>query len=616
MGRRGSPELISGGAGAGIDGRHALEMRPELRAAVLVGLAFTFVASVYLVRALRPALLIDPDPRWAVPRFALWLLLFSVAAAVGGAAAALYWLWSRSRLATGPLLPFPGSPTATAAVAVGALAVGIFIRVAFVGRLSLPFTDDEVTLITPALALTGTLHDFANSIRGVPYGAVHPHEMMGVLYLYLLRGSLAVFGPTVMGLRAISVLGGIASLCTGAALGRVLLPRGGAALTGLILAGLRWHLILSLRGWHAIVLAVLGDIAALLALHARRTGRLSAAFASGLVAGMGTHFYFSGWIVAAALGLFLAWPGETPSVPRSRLRSLAVFGAGALIAVAPLFLLREGRTQSLFDRVSFESVLVEMRHARSPMPLFSAAAKALPSPWFVPDPEPINDLPGRSRLGWIVGIPFALALGRSLLFPRQDLSALLLSHGLAAFAAAVASGEGRNPHGQRFGYLTTLTAVAAAAGVLQLLSSVPTRKRRLAGIAAVGLLAVSGALAARDALVVWPSYPATFDGYGGQDWLNGLAAARWGRYGPVDVPEELLRVRLAVDPVRRYRLDPYGSLPRLPEPDREPTRGQSFRIAPSGTPPGPGERVVDHVRDGWGREWSTVFGRRSPALHD
>jgi hypothetical protein len=590
------------------------KLRPESRAAGLVGLAFAFVASVHLVRTIRPALLTDPDPRWAVPRLLLWLLLLSATAAVGGVAAAVFRFWSRTPLAAARLLPLPASPTSAAAIGFTALAIGVLLRVAFVGRLSIPFTDDEVSLITPALALTGTLRDFANSIRGVPYGAVHPHEMMGVLYLYLLRGSLAVFGPTVMGLRAISALGGIASLCTGAALGRALLPRGGAALTGLILAGLRWHLILSLRGWHAIVLAALGDVAALLALHARRSGRLPAAFASGLVAGLSTHFYFSGWIVAAALGLFLAWPAEIPSETRARFRGLAVFGVGALIAVAPLFLFRERRTQSLFDRVSFESVFVEMRHARSPMPLFSAAAKALPSPWFVSDPEPINDLPGRSRLGWIVGIPFALALGRSLLFPRQDLSALLLSHGLAAFAAAVASGEGRNPHGQRFGYLTTLTAVAAAAGVLQLLSSVPTRNRRLAAIVAVGLLAVSGALAARDALVVWPSHPATFIGYGGQDWLNGLAAARWERYGPVDVPEALRRVRLAIDPVRRYRLDPYGSLPRLPEPDREPTRSQSFRIAPSGTRPGPDERVVERVRDGWGRDWGTVLGRRSPTL--
>ncbi len=157
-----------------------------------------------------------------------------------------------------------------------------------------------------------------------------------------------------------------------------------------------------------------------------------------------------------------------------------------------------------------------------------------------------------------------------------------------------------------------MTAVAAAAGVLQLLSAVPARRRRLGALAAVGLLAVSGALAARDALVVWPSHPATFIGYGGPDWLNGLAAARWERYGRVDVPEALLRVRLAVDPVRRYRLDPFGSLPRIPEPEKEPAAGERlFRIAPAGTVPGDNERVVERVRDGWGREWGTVLGQRS-----
>jgi hypothetical protein len=608
--------LISGDEGGGNTGRYSLRLRPDSRAAVVVGLAFFFVASVYLVRALRPALLTDPDPQWALPRLVLWLVLLSSTVAAGGAAAGLFRLWSHSRLAPRRLLPFPASPRATALIALGALTIGVLLRIAFIGRLSIPFTDDEVTLITPALALTGTLRDFANSIRGVPYGAPNPHEMMGVLYLYLLRGSLELFGPTVVGLRAISALGGVVSLCTGAALGRALLPRGGGALTGLIVAGLRWHLILSLRGWHAIVLAVLGDVAALLALRARSSGRLSPALAAGLVAGLGTHFYFSGWIIVAALGLFLVWPAEAPGPPRSRLRGPAAFGFGALLAVSPLFLLREGRTQPLFDRVSFESVVVEMRHARSPMPLFSAAAKALPSPWFVSDPEPINDVPGRSRLGWIVGIPFALALGRSLIFPRQDLSALLLSHGLAALAAAVASGEGRNPHGQRFGYLTTLTAVAAAAGVLQLLTAVPARRRRVCAIASVGLLSISGALAARDALVVWPALEATFDGYGGQDWLNGLAAARWERYGRVDVPEALLRVRLAVDPVRRYRLDPFGSLPRLPEPEREPVGGQEFRLLPSGTIPRPDERVVERVRDGWGREWSAVFGHLSRTPKD
>jgi hypothetical protein len=293
------------------------------------------------------------------------------------------------------------------------------------------------------------------------------------------------------------------------------------------------------------------------------------------------------------------------------LRGAVAFGFGVLLAASPLFLLREGRQQALFERVSYQNVLVEMQNARSPMPLFSAAAEALPSPWFVPDPEAINDLPGRSRLGWIIGLPFALALARSLLFPRQDFSALLLSHGLAALAAAVASGEARNPHGTRFAYLTTLTAVAAAAGVLQLLTSVPASWRRASAAAAVGLLSISGALAARDALAVWPLHRATFESYAGQNTLLGLGAARWEKYGRVDVTAALGRTKSTVETVRRYRLDPFGSLTAAAPGERPAPRERCFRIVAPHAVAEPNERVVERVRDAWGREWGIVLGRRS-----
>ncbi len=580
----------------------------DSRAAVIVGLASSFVVSVYLVQALRPALLTDADPGWALPRLLLWLFLIAATATAGGAAGALFLLWSRSRLAAPVLRRFPASPQTTTSIAVAALAVGVFLRVAFLGRLPIPFTNDEVNLITPALELTGTLRDFANSIRGIPYGVPDPHEMMGVAYLYLLRASLGVFGPTVVGLHAVSALGGVLSLFTAAALGRALLPRGGAALTCLVLAGLRWHLILSLRGWHAIVLTALADVAALSVLLARRRGWILAAFAGGIVTGIGAHLYFSAWIIAAALALFLLWPGQTRSNRPTRLAF--AFGVGVLAAASPLFLLREGRQHALFERVTYQNVLVEMRYRRSSMPLFVAIAEPLAAPWFVGDPEALNDLPHRSRLGWIVGLPFAVALARSLLFPRQELSALLLAHGLAAFAAAVVSGEARNPHGTRYAYLTTLTAVAAAAGILQLLTAVRSSRRRASAAVAVGLLSISGTLAARDALEVWPCHRATFGGYAGQNTLRGLAAARWEQYGRVFEEERLGYDETTVETVRRYRLDPFGSLPRsAPRPRR--AGGRRFRIVPPGTAPGAGERVVERVRDAWGREWGLVLGRRS-----
>ena len=118
----------------------------DSRAAVIVGLASSFVVSVYLVQALRPALLTDADPGWALPRLLLWLFLIAATATAGGAAGALFLLWSRSRLAAPVLRRFPASPRTTTSIAVAALAVGVFLRVAFLGRLPIPFTNDEVNL--------------------------------------------------------------------------------------------------------------------------------------------------------------------------------------------------------------------------------------------------------------------------------------------------------------------------------------------------------------------------------------------------------------------------------------------------------------------------------------
>ncbi|HEX7253215.1 MAG TPA: hypothetical protein VF376_10065, partial [Thermoanaerobaculia bacterium] len=73
--------------------------------------------------------------------------------------------------------------------------------------------------------------------------------MIGVIYLRALRRSLVAWGTTPIGLRFPSLAAGVISLVTGTLLGHALLPAGGGAITALILAGMRWHFILSLTGW-------------------------------------------------------------------------------------------------------------------------------------------------------------------------------------------------------------------------------------------------------------------------------------------------------------------------------------------------------------------------------
>ena len=587
--------------------------RPGKAAALVVGGVVSFFVAVDLVRSIRPALFSDPDPSWAIPRYLLWLLLASAVVSTGGLAAGAFFLWTRSwltRVAPGPL---PLSRSSIAALTATALAVGVFLRAIWLSKLPLPFMEDEVNLIGPTLALSGTWRDFANSIRAIPFGVPDPHEVIGVLYLRLFRGVLHLFGPTITGLRFPSLAGGALSLVTGTLLGRALLPRGGGALAALVLAGLRWHLILSRNGWHLILVTAMADVATLFLLRSRSSGRAAPAAGAGLLLGTAAHFHIAAWVPAIALLAFSAWPALRQEEPRTRVRRLLACGAALLLAAAPLFLLRHGRATGYFGRAARHNVLLEMRYTKSLLPPFAVAADSLVAPWFLPEPAGWIDLPGRSRLGWIIGVPVALALSRSLVFPREELSALLLLHASAALAAAVIAGQAGHPHGFRFGYLTTVTAVAAAAGILQIIHLVRLRFRRAATFAAIGLVACSGAAGARDALLRWPGERSTFDGYHGEDTLIGRAAARWESYGTVTIDPGLGRSNMTIDTVRRYRLDPAGEdrllTSALARGRVRPLSQRAFRVVRPGTSAPNGERVVERVQDGWRREWALVLGR-------
>ncbi len=434
-----------------------------------------------------------------------------------------------------------------------------------------------------------------------PYGSV------GVLYLEGYRALLRLSGTTVLGVRLPSALAGAASLVTAALLGRALLPAGGGMLAVLVLAGLRWHLILSRWAWNMIVLAPIVDLATLALLASRRRGRFPFALLAGAVAGVGAHVYLSAWPAAAALALFALWPVEPGERGRARAIRCGAFVLGFAACAAPLFLLREGRTTPYFARPADHNVALEMRREKSLLPPIYAAADAFASPWFLADPSPRHDLPGRSRLGWVYGLAAAIALGRALLRPLEPLAGLLLAHGAAFLGAVVAGGQADNPNGSRFGYLSTLASVAVAAGILWLVARVPAAGRRGAAIAAVGAIAVSGALSARDALLRWPGHPETFRAFHGEDTLIGRAAARWERFGPVEIAGGLGHSPITVDAVRRHRLDP-----GLADAGPGAGGGLSVRIAPAGSAPRASERGVERIADGRGREWAVVFARRAP----
>ena len=574
------------------------------RPTLFVGLACAFVAAVDLARRIGPALLSDPESAWAPWRLLLGLGAACGAGAAGALGAAVFFAWARTRAAAEPLAPLPFRGATLAALTLAAVTGGTALRFYELERIPEALWVDDLSLIQPALELTGAPRDFEDAIRATPYGVERPYGSVGVLYLEGYRAALRVAGTTVLGVRLPSALAGAASLVTAALLGRALLPAGGGMLAALVLAGLRWHLILSRWGWNMIVLAPIVDLATLALLAARRRRSVPIALVGGAVAGIGAHVYLSAWPAAAALALFALWPAAPGESVRARAIRSGVFVLGFAASAAPIFLFREGRSTPYFARTADHNVVLEMRREKSLLPPLAAAADAFASPWLLADPSARHDLPGRTRLGWLYGLAAAITLGRALLRPRDPISGLLLAHAAAFLAAVVAGGQADNPNGSRFGYLATPAALAVAAGALWLVARLPAELRRAGAFAAVGAIAVSGALSARDALLAWPEHPETFRAFHGEDTLIGRAAARWERLGAVRIAPGLGHSAIAADAVRRYGLDP--DRPAAPP---APGRRLAVRIAPPGEAASASERAVERVEDARGRAWAVVFAR-------
>ncbi|MGE5275361.1 MAG: hypothetical protein ACM3SU_00055 [Acidobacteriota bacterium] len=577
---------------------------------MVAGTAAALVTAVWSIRGIRPALLFDSEPSWTAARLALMLAVAGIAAAAAGVVGGALFFWSGTPSFDRAIDPLPFSRRALVGVAAGAAFFGAAARAVSIRQIPWPLWVDDLSLIAPTRALAGGWGDFSDPVRAAPYGVAHPFGTVGVAYLELWRLGLEVFGTNVFGIRFPSLAAGVLSLATAGLLARELLPRGGGAAAVVALAGLRWSLILSRWGWVAIALAPVLDVATLLLLRARRRSSPALAAAAGGVAGLGAHIYLAAWIGGSALLVFAAWPAAGAAAWRRRAWLPAAFALGFVFAAAPLLVARREASVPYFARAGDHNVVMEMRRTASPMPFFSAAADAIASPWLAPDPTPRNDIPGRSRLGWILGIPVAAILARALVVPREELSGWLLAHAGAAAAAAVAAGQATNPNGFRYAYLTTVTAVAAAAGALWLLGFVARARRRLFAVAALGLAAAGALAAARDTLLVWGESRETFDAFHGEDTLIGRAAARWDRYGEVAVAPDLgfdprTHSPITIGVVRRERLE--AGEGAVPEPA---SRRRSFRIVAPGTPGESGERRVERVRDGWGRERAVIFGRR------
>jgi hypothetical protein len=566
-----------------------------------------FVAAIDLVRFLRADLLVSQEASWAIPRLALTAFFVTASASAGVLAAGLFFLWSRTPASAVDTQPLPLSRNTLCLIGWAALGFGVLARVAWLDSIPPTVWIDELAPVRPSLALKGNFSDLADPIRMLSTDGASSVVGSNV-YLEANRFLLHRLGTTLLSIRLPAALGAALSLVTAMLLARTLLPKGGATVAGIVLAGLRWQLILGRFAWNVLALTPIVDLATLLLIRARRRSSLVASAAGGLLAGLGAHVYLGAWIAGAALGVFLLWPQVDGPPLRRRMVLSALYGLGFLAAVLPIFLLEKGRPHPYFDRASDQSLLRDLRRTGNGMIPFEIVADSFQAPWLIEDPVRRQDLP-KSRLGWIIGIPFAAALLRAVRLPRGEISALLFCHAGAAVAASLRWGLPGHPNGYRFLYLTSLTAVAASAGVLWIVQLCAPSVRRAAALAAIGLLCVGALLGTRDALVSWGPSREVFESHWGVSTLVGRAALRWQRYGLVDVDPLLPFSRTVAGQVREFALDPeQNRRERLfAAPEAPGKSGRCFRITGVATAPAQGERRAEVLQDGWGRDLAVVL---------
>ena len=569
------------------------------------GCAVAFVAALNLVRFLRPALLVDPEPSWAIPRLLLGLAVIVATTTVGGISAAGSFRWSRSSLSQSPLPRLPFSSGALAALAVTAFLLGSAARLVRLDSIPEALWVDDVSEIAPALDLSGRWRDFADSVRPVPFGE-SPAGTVGVLYLEYFRLILLLFGTNTFALRLPAAIAGVASLVTTGLLARRVLPRGGATLAILVLAGLYWHVTMSRLGWVALVIAPIVGLATLLLLQARDRPSPTLALCAGAVMGIGAHVYMAAWVAAAGLVAIAFWPPRTAVSASGSVRFVpaALFVIGFCLAVLPLFLFQAGRTVPYFSRAQNQSLVGDIRHWRSPMPVLEAASDGISAPWV----SASREWPQNVGLRMVFRALLAVAFLRALRRPRDELSMIVLAQAGAALAATVIGGHRGVPNGFRFGYLSDMAAIAIAGGALWTLLLVRRPERRALAMAVVGLVAAVSLLGVRDFFRYFSPRPGRE--HSSATTLVARAASRWDPYGTVEIDPRLVHYKSMVAATRRYRLDPEA--PGLPAKSLlDAGTAREFRIVRPGTVPRPGERTVEIVKgEGW--TCAVVLGSRKP----
>ncbi|MBN1286685.1 MAG: glycosyltransferase family 39 protein [Anaerolineae bacterium] len=329
------------------------------------------------------------------------------------------------------------------------------------------------------------------------------------LFVYLVAGTMALFGYNAVGIRMAAALCGLLTVVFVYLWGRA----AWGARVGLLAAALSavtfWPVFLSRVGLRAASLPVCVALTGWLFARALKNLGALSWVPAGAALGLTMYTYLAARVVPGVyallfvLMLFAHRPGAHIGI-RQTWRGWLLFAAAALVVAAPLALYllstpgAEARTAQLTGPL-------DALRAGDPGPVLEGALRTLGMFTFGGDPVGRYNVAGRPVFDWMVGLLFYTGLALSVWRWRDpQYAAPVLGLAVALFPSAVTPTP---PSFLRAGAALPAAMLLPALGAAAIWDRLKGRRRWAAVGITAGLAAISGVLTVRDYFTVWPTAP-------------------------------------------------------------------------------------------------------------
>jgi len=372
-----------------------------------------------------------------------------------------------------------------------------------------PWIDAISTAVNALHLLDGSFLPFGSTPL-LPDGPDWVHTSN--LYLYACAAVLKLAGPTLAGVRALSLLPGVAAPPLLYLAGRRTLGRVPALLAGGLLATSGWQALASRWGWDEVAVTTGAVVAFGLALRAEDGLRPGSALLAGAAAGLCLYGYASARLVVVAVVVLLLGRALTLR-SRVAVRASAQALAGLWTAAAPLAAFWVAHPRVFTARLDEVSILGEVVKGRLAQLLGNVAAY-LGMFHFAADPNPRQALlPGAPALDPIAGALFLLGVIVALATFRQRASAVGLVWLGVGLLGGVFSESATAPNTYRVGIVAPACYLLGAVAWQWLLDRFARIRRGAMPLALTGILcagsatiAYSGLTSRRDCHACWHAF--------------------------------------------------------------------------------------------------------------